>query len=121
MKMKCTDNIDGYPLTLEIDIKACRRPVKIGFELDILGLTFREEIDGDQDIPLPGLSIGKFAGFVLNVDANARNNGDLQLKVRVWNCVQCLVLYSNNHNRLFFRTALNSFKESCGLYHFMGC
>ena len=81
--MKCTDKFIEEPLTLEIDIKACRRPVKIDFELDILGQTFRVEFNGDQDIPLPGLSLGGFGGFVLNVNANARNNGDLQLKVRV--------------------------------------
>ena len=117
--MKCTDTFMGEPLTLEIDIKACRRPVKIDFELDINGQTFRKEFDGDQDIPLPGLSIGGSAGLVLNVNANARNNGDLQLKVRVWNCAQCLVLYSSNHHSLFFRIALNSLKEFCGFY--MGC
>ena len=73
-------------MALEIDIKACRRPVKIDFELDIYNQTFREEFDGDHDIPLPGLSIGGLGGFVLNVNPNPRNNGDLQLKVRVWNC-----------------------------------
>ena len=82
-KLKCTDKFLGEPLTLEIDIKACRRPVKIDFELSIIGQTFREEFDGDQDISLPGLFIGTFGGFVLNVNANTRNNGDLQLKVRV--------------------------------------
>ena len=119
--MKCTNNFLGQPLALEIDIKACRRPVNIDFELDIYNQTFREEFDGDQDIPLPGLSIGGLGSFVLNVNANPRNNGDLQLKVRVWNCAQCLVLYSSNHYSLFFRIALNFFKESRGLYHLMGC
>ena len=85
-KLKCTSNFLGQPLSLEIDIKTCRRPVKIDLELDIYNQTFRGKFDGDHDIPLPGLSIGGLGGFVLNVNPNPRNNGDLQLKVRVWNC-----------------------------------
>ena len=78
-KIKCTDEFKGEPLTLESDIKKCRRPVKIGFKLDIFGLILNKEYEGDEDIPLPELPL---PGIFLNVKANPLDSGDLQLKVR---------------------------------------
>ena len=79
-KWKCTDTFMGEPVTLETDVKACQKPVKISI---ISGKTFRMEFDGQEDIPLPGLSLGgATGGFILTVNANPSNNGDLQLKVK---------------------------------------
>ena len=80
--IKCTDKFLGKPLTLEVNIKACRRPVKIDFKLDIRGLTLNKEYDGDEDIPLPELSFRGLGGVFLNVNANPLDSGDLELKVR---------------------------------------
>ena len=66
----------GEPVTLEADVKACQKPVKISIILVKSGKTFRMEYDGQKDIPLPGVS------FKLTVNANPSNNGDLQLKVK---------------------------------------
>lgn len=69
-------------MTLVIDVKVCQKPVKISIVLVIRGQTFKKEFDGQEDIPLPGLSVrGVSGGFVLTVNANLLNNGDLQLKV----------------------------------------
>ena len=93
----CTDTFADNPVTLEIRIKACRRPVKIDIELYMLGQTFRRELDGSQNIPLPGLSIGSFGGIVLNVNANPYDKGDLHLTVRFCNRVPCYLLHRSNH------------------------
>ena len=55
--------------------------MKVKIELEITGLRFSKEIDGYQDITLPGLSVGTFGGFTLNVNAKVLDNGDLQIKV----------------------------------------
>lgn len=80
--VKCIGKFMGKPLTLEIDTKACRKPPKFDIKLTILGETFNKEYDGNQDIPLPELSILGYGDIVLSVDANPFGNGDLQLKVR---------------------------------------
>ena len=72
----------GEPVTLEIDVKVCQKPVKINIILVISGQKFIKEFDGQEDIPLPGLSLGGLGGFVLTVNVNPVDNGDLQLKVR---------------------------------------
>ena len=95
-KMQCTDSLSGKQVTLEIQVKACRRPVRIDIKLDMLDQTFRKKLDGSQDIPLPGLSIGGF-GIVLNVFADPYDNGDLYLRVRFWNRVRCYLSYKSNH------------------------
>ena len=95
--MQCTDTFVDTRVTLEIQIKACRRPVKIDIELYVPGQTFRKELDGSQNIPLPGLSLGNFGGIVLNVNADPYDNGDLHLTVRFWNRVPCYLLYRSNH------------------------
>ena len=80
--LKCTNTFMGEPLTLEIDVKACQKPVKISIVLVIIGQTFSKEFDGQEDIPLPGLSLEGIGGFVLTVNANPLDNGNLQLEVR---------------------------------------
>ena len=90
--MQCTGNFVHTPVTLEVQLKACRRPVKINIELDVLGQTFRKELDGSQNIPLPGHSFRNFGGIVLNVYADPYDNGDLYLTVRFWNRVPCYLL-----------------------------
>lgn len=55
--------------------------MKVKIELEITGLKFSKEIDGNQDIPLRGLSVGTFGGFTLNVNAKVLDNDDLQIKV----------------------------------------
>ena len=81
-KLKCTDTFMWEPVTLEIDVKACQKPVKISILLTISSQTFSKEFDGQEDIPLPGLSLGDSIGFVLTVNASPFDNGDLQLQVR---------------------------------------
>ena len=81
-RIKCTAEFIGKPLTLEINIKACRRPVKIDFKLDILGLILNKEFDGGEDIPLPELSFPGLGGIFLTVNANPLESGDLALEVR---------------------------------------
>lgn len=96
----CTDTFldnPGYSVTSDIRIKACRRPVKIDIELYMLGRTFRRELDGSQNIPLPGLSFGSFGGIVLNVNADPYDNGDLHLTVRFCNRVSRYLLHRSNH------------------------
>lgn len=95
-KMQCTDSLSGNQVTLEIQVQACRRPVRIDIKLDMLDQTFRKTLDGSQNIPLPGLSIGDF-GIVLNVFADPYDNGDLYLRVRFWNRVRCYLSYKSNH------------------------
>lgn len=81
-KVECTDTFMGDSVALEIDVKACQKPVKISIMLTISSQTFSKEFDGQGDIPLPGLSLGGSVGFVLTVNANPFDNGDLQLEVR---------------------------------------
>ena len=81
-KLRCTDTFMGEPVALEIDVKACQKPVKISIILTISSQTFSKEFDGQGDIPLPGISLGGSVGFVLTVNANPFDNGDLQLEVR---------------------------------------
>ena len=92
-KILCRDTFLDKDVTLEIQVKACRRPVKINIVLYILGQTFRKELDGSRNIPLPGVSIGIFNGIVLNVFADPRDDGYLYLTVRFWNRAQCYLLY----------------------------
>ena len=69
-KILCRDTFLDKDMTLEIQVKACRRPAKIGIVFYILGQTFRKELEGSQNIPLPGVSIGSFSSIVLNVFAD---------------------------------------------------
>ena len=84
-KIKCTDTFEHEPLTLEIDVKSCKAPVKINVKLDIRGVTHNKEFTGDQDIPLPELSISGLTDIFLTVNAYPQDNGDLQLQVRYQN------------------------------------
>ena len=81
-KVKCKDTFHDEPLTLEIDVKSCKSPVKINIKLDILGVTHSKVFYRDQDIPLPELSISGLTDIFLTVDANPQDNGDLKLQVR---------------------------------------
>ena len=63
-------------------MKSCKTPVKTDIKLDILGPTHSKEFYGDQDIPLPELSISGLTDIFLTVDANSQDNGGLQLQVR---------------------------------------
>lgn len=80
--MKCTGTFKREPVTLEIDVKACQKPVKISIILVISGQKFIKKFDGQEDLPLPGLSLGGLGDFVLTGNVNPLDNGDLQLKVR---------------------------------------
>ena len=82
-KIKCTDSFKGEPLTLEIDVKSCKKPVKIDIKLDMLGVTHNKEFNGDQDIPLPEISFTGLAEMFLTVNPYPLGNGDLQLQVRL--------------------------------------
>ena len=79
--IECNSQFKSSSLTLKVIIKSCQNPVKVKIELEITGLRFTKEIDGYQDITLPGLSVGTFGGFTLNVNAKVLDNGDLQIKV----------------------------------------
>ena len=81
-KIKYTDTFRNKPLTLEIDVKSCKTPVKIDIKLDILGVTHNKEFYGDQDIPLPELSISDLTDIFLTVDTNSQDNGGFQLQVK---------------------------------------
>ena len=100
-KMLCTDTFLDKDVTLEIQVKACRRPVKIDIVLYTRHQTFRKELDGSQIIPL--VSFGSFSGIVLNVFADPYDNGDLYLTVRFWNRVQCFLLYRSNHQIIIWK------------------
>lgn len=84
--IECNDQFHNKPLTLKIATESCKNPVKVKIDLKIIGLIFSKEIVGDQDIPLPGISILNFKIFSLNVNAKALDNGNLQIKVRLCNC-----------------------------------
>lgn len=79
--VECNSQFKSSSLTSKIIIKSCQNPVKVKIELEITGLRFSKEIDGNQDIPLPGLSVGTFGGFALYVNAKVLDNGDFQIKV----------------------------------------
>lgn len=64
-----------------MDVKACQRPVVVDLHLEIMGLFFDRLIDGNQEIPLPGVSISGLGGLFLTANVNPNNDGDVTIKV----------------------------------------
>ena len=47
----------------------------------MLGLSFDQKINGNQEIPLPGVSIPGFVGLFLTVKAEPNYDGDVIINV----------------------------------------
>ena len=78
---ECTDSFSGTPLTLRVDVKVCQRPVVVDLHLEIMGLLFDQQIDGNQEIPLPGVFMSGIGDFFLTVNVDPNNDGDVTIKV----------------------------------------
>ena len=82
LSFKCTDVFQGRKLQLSVEVKSCRKPMKIKTSLQInaLGIDWEHESDTAQEIPIPGFAVGGF-GVYLRVALTTLNNGNIQLKV----------------------------------------
>ena len=78
---ECRDTFLGKPVTLDVDVKSCQRPVVVDLSLEIMGLSFHKKINGDQEIPLPGAYIPIFGGLFLTVNVEPADDGDAVIKV----------------------------------------
>ena len=78
---KCTDSFASNQLTLRVDVKSCQKPVVVDLHLEILGLSFDQKINGNQEIRLPGVSIPGFVGLFLTVKAEPNYDSDVIINV----------------------------------------
>ena len=75
------DSFLGENLALKVYKGACRKPIKLTIELEIVGKRFNEEYSENPVIPLPGLFIGNLSGFILNIREKAMDNGEQKVEV----------------------------------------
>ena len=68
-------------LTLSVNVKSCQKPAEVDLLLEILGLSFDQEINGNQEIPLPGASISELGGLFLTVKTEPKDDGDMIMNV----------------------------------------
>ena len=78
---ECTDSFSGTPSTLRVDVKVCQRPVVVDLHLEIMGLFFDRQIDGNHEILLPGVFMSRLGDFFLNANVDPNNDGDVTTKV----------------------------------------
>ena len=78
----CTTTFFGVNVETSFDIKTCRaKPsITLGIKVDALNVDWEETFDNSVEIPIPGLSLGGFGGY-LRVVIEDRDSGNVYLKV----------------------------------------
>ena len=83
MTFSCDSSFEGQDISLEVKVKSCNNPVKIGVTLkvDALDIHWSEDFYASKDIPIPGFSIPFAGGVYLGFKVTTKDDGDLNLKV----------------------------------------